>query len=112
VGAVGKAAEHVGGFGEVCGFAEDLVGYSIVEGYGGVGAEDIGSGVEGGDGLGLFEGEALDSWGRSDSSMSAGTTSKERPAWVRRARRRGEAEARMRRAGVMGRSCWFSVVRW
>jgi hypothetical protein len=56
VGAVGEAAEHVGGFGEVCGFAEDFV----AECYGGVGTEDGGGGVEGGDGLGLFEGEALD----------------------------------------------------
>ena len=56
VGAVGEAAEHALGVGKVCGFVEDL----LFTDYGRVGTEDGGFGVEGLDGLGLFEGQALD----------------------------------------------------
>ena len=53
---IGKVAEHACGVGKVCGFVEDL----LFADYGGVGAEDGGFGVEGMDGLRLFEGQALD----------------------------------------------------
>ncbi len=56
MGAVGELAEHSFSVGEVCGFVEDL----LFTDDGGVGAEDGGFGVEGLEGLGFFEGEALD----------------------------------------------------
>jgi hypothetical protein len=56
VGSVGELAEHALGFGNVCGFVEDL----LFTDYCGVGTEDGGFGVEGLDGLRLFEGESLD----------------------------------------------------
>jgi hypothetical protein len=56
VGSVGKLAEHELGVGDVCGFVEDL----LFKDDRGVGAEDGGFGVKEVDGLGFFEGEALD----------------------------------------------------
>ena len=56
VDSVGELAEHALGFGNVCGFVEDL----LFTDDGGVRTEDGGFWVECVDGLRFFEGEALD----------------------------------------------------